>query len=99
MKRSGGSDCVTARLTAAALRDASRAAARKLVGLGVTKGTRVGFLCPNRIDWLPIAFGAVRIGAVLAPLSTLWKRDEIAYALAHGDVSTLVAVPRFLKHD
>ena len=93
------SDRVTARMTAAALRDASRAAASKLVGLGVTKGTRVGFLCPNRLEWLPIAFGALRIGAVLVPFSTLWKRDEIAYALAHGDVSTLVAVPRFLKHD
>lgn len=93
------SDHVTARMNGAALRDASRAAARKLVGLGVTKGTRVGFLCPNRLDWLPIAFGALRIGAVLVPLSTLWKRDEIAYALAHGDVATLIAVPRFLKHD
>lgn len=93
------SDRVTARLTATALRDASREAAARLVGLGVTKGTRVGFLCPNRLDWLPIAFGALRIGAVLVPLSTLWKRDEIAYALAHADVATLVAVPRFLKHD
>ncbi|MFN8641439.1 MAG: AMP-binding protein [Candidatus Binatia bacterium] len=90
---------VTARLTAEALRDASREAAARLVGLGVTKGARVGFLCPNRLDWLPIAFGVLRIGAVLVPLSTLWKRDEIAYALAHGDVSTLIAVPRFLKHD
>ncbi|MBX3023571.1 AMP-binding protein [bacterium] len=92
-------DRVTARLSATQLRDASRAAARALVGLGVTKGTRVGFLCPNRLDWLPIAFGALRIGAVLTPLSTLWKRDEIAYALAHADVVTLIAVPRFLKHD
>lgn len=90
---------VTARLTADALRDASREAAARLVGLGVTKGTRVGLLCPNRLDWLPIAFGALRIGAVLVPLSTLWKRDEIAYALAHADVAALVAVPRFLKHD
>ena len=90
---------VAGRLTATALRDASRGAARKLVGLGVTKGSRVGFLCPNRLDWLPIAFGALRLGAVLVPLSTLWKRDEIAYALAHADVSTLLAVPRFLKHD
>ncbi len=92
-------DRVTARLTAAALRNASRAAARKLVALGVTKGMHVGFLCPNRLDWLPIAFGILRIGAVLTPLSTLWKRDEIAYALAHGDVATLIAVPRFLRHD
>ncbi len=33
------------------------------------------------------------------PFSTLWKREEIAYALAHADVHVLLAVPRFLKHD
>ena len=79
-------DAVTARLTWAELRDASRVAARKLVGVGVGKGTRVGLLCSNRLEWLPIAFGALRIGAVLVPFSTLWKRDEIAYALTHADV-------------
>jgi acyl-CoA synthetase (AMP-forming)/AMP-acid ligase II len=75
---------VTARMTRAELRAASRVAAKKLVALGVGKGTRVGFLCPNRLDWLPIAFGALRIGAALVPFSTLWKREEIAYALSHG---------------
>src|ERR1700690_2923178 len=68
----------TARLTRGALRAASRVAARKLVGAGVTKGMRVGLLCPNRLEWLPLAFGALRLGAVLVPFSTLWKRDEIA---------------------
>jgi acyl-CoA synthetase (AMP-forming)/AMP-acid ligase II len=93
------SDRVTARLTRGELRAASRAAAKKLVAAGVTKGTRVGFLCPNRLEWLPLAFGALRIGAVLVPFSTLWKRDEIAYGLTHGDVALLVTVPSFLKHD
>src|SRR5262249_1898853 len=92
-------DRVTARMSRAALRAASRTAAKKLVQLGVGKGTRVGFLCPNRLEWLPIAFGALRIGAVLVPFSTLWKREEIAYALAHGDVQLLVTVSGFLKHD
>src|SRR5262245_35704925 len=92
-------DRVVARMTRGELRAASRLAAKKLVRLGVGKGTRVGFLCPNRLDWLPIAFGALRIGAVLVPFSTLWKREEIAYALVHADVHVLVAVPRFLKHD
>jgi len=92
-------DRVVARMTRAELRVASRDAAKKLVALGVGKGTRVGFLCPNRLDWLPIAFGALRIGAVLVPFSTLWKREELAYGLAHGDVQVLVMVPGFLKHD
>lgn len=90
---------VSVRQTWAQLRAESRVAARRLLALGVGKGTRLGFLCPNRPEWLPIAFGALRIGAVLVPFSTLWKRDEIAYALVHGDVHTLLLRPRFLKHD
>jgi fatty-acyl-CoA synthase len=90
---------VTTRLNRAELRAASRLAAKKLVSAGAGKGTRVGFLCSNRIEWLPFAFGALRIGAILVPFSTLWKRDEIAYALAHADVQLLVLLPSFLKHD
>jgi len=92
-------DTVTARMTWTELRAASRVAAKKLVAAGVTKGARVGFLCSNRIDWLPIAFGALRVGAILVPFSTLWKRDEIAYGLRHGDVELLIMLPGFLKHD
>ena len=90
---------VTARMAWAELCAASRVAAKKLVALGVGKGTRVGFLCSNRIEWLPIAFGALRIGAILVPFSTLWKRDEIAYGLTHGDAEILLTLPGFLKHD
>jgi fatty-acyl-CoA synthase len=92
-------DVVTSRLTWAALRAQSRTAAKRLIGIGITKGTRVGFLCSNRLEWLPIAFGILRLGAVLVPFSTLWKREEIAYGLVHGDVQTLVMRSRFLKHD
>jgi acyl-CoA synthetase (AMP-forming)/AMP-acid ligase II len=92
-------DTVSERATWAELRAASRLAARKLLGLGVGKGTRVGLLCPNRPEWLPIAFGALRLGGVLVPFSTLWKRDEIAYGLVHGDVQVLLARPAFLRRD
>jgi fatty-acyl-CoA synthase len=92
-------DTVSERRTWAALRDASRHAARKLLAIGVGKGTRVGLLCPNRPEWLPIAFGALRLGAILVPFSTLWKREEIAYGLRHGDVQLLLARAGFLKHD
>ncbi len=90
---------VTATMTWAELRAASRVAAATLVAAGVTRGMHVALLCPSRLEWLPLAFGVLRIGAVLVPMSTLWKRDELAYGLAHGDVATLVMVPRFLKHD
>jgi fatty-acyl-CoA synthase len=90
---------VTTRQSWVELRAASRLAAKRLVALGAGKGTRIGLLCPNRPEWLAVAFGALRIGAVLVPFSTLWKREEIAYALRHGDVQTLLLVAGFLKHD
>src|SRR5262249_36848909 len=53
----------------------------------------------SRPEWLPIAFGTARLGAILVPLSTLWTRDELAYALVHADVELLVMLPGFLRHD
>jgi fatty-acyl-CoA synthase len=90
---------VVQRLSWRQLRDRSREAARKLLRLGAAKGSRIGVLCSNRPEWLPIAFGVFRLGAVLVPLSTLWKRDEIAYGLTHADVEILISLPGFLSHD
>ncbi len=90
---------VTARMSFRQLVAESHAAAARLAAAGAGHGCRVGLLCSNRPEWLPIAFGAARIGAVLIPLSTLWKRDEITYALTHADVEMLVTLPGFLKHD
>ena len=92
-------DTVTARRTWAELRDESRVAAKKLLAAGVSKGTRVALLCSNRPEWLPVAFGVARLGGILVPLSTLWKRDELAYALTHADVELLLMLPGFLRHD
>ncbi|GIW41979.1 MAG: AMP-binding protein [Candidatus Binatia bacterium] len=90
---------VVRRLRYDELRAESLLFARRLLSLGVRKGTHVGFLCTNRTEWLPFAFGVFRLGAVLVPLSTLWKAGEIAYALGHADVEVLVLVSRFRRHD
>lgn len=89
---------VVTRLSWADLVAESRLAARKLIGLGACKGSRIALLCSNRADWLPLAFGILRTGAVLIPLSTLWTRDELAFALRHADVEILLTLPSFRKH-
>lgn len=66
-----------------------------LGGLGVSKGTHVGLLCTNRPEWIFYAFGAWSLGAVLVPLSTLWKTHELAFAIRHADVEVLIAMPAF----
>src|SRR5882672_2987900 len=90
---------VSVRLGWAELHAASRLAATRLRAAGAGQGTRVALLCSNRPEWLPVAFGAARLGAILVPLSTLWTRDELAYALVHADVELLVTLPGFLRHD
>jgi len=77
----------------------ARRLASALAGLGVGKGSRVGILMPNRPDWLRCAFGAWRLGAIVVPLNTLFRGPELQYALGHADVSVLITVARFLRHD
>jgi acyl-CoA synthetase (AMP-forming)/AMP-acid ligase II len=73
--------------------------ARGLAAHGVGRGSHVGLLLPNWPEWLAIAFGAWRCGAVLVPLNTLYRARELGHALAHAEVSFLVAARSFLRHD
>jgi fatty-acyl-CoA synthase len=73
--------------------------ARALAARGVGHGTHVGLLLPNWPEWLAIAFGVWRCGAVLVPLNTLYRPRELGHALAHAEVSVLVGTRAFLRHD
>lgn len=75
------------------------AVAAALAARGVAAGSRVGLLMPNWPEWLVLAFAVWRQGAVLVPLSTLYTPRELAHALHLAEVSTLVAVRAFLRHD
>lgn len=87
------------RATYGALRSASLAVARGLAARGVGRGTRVGLLVPNRLEWLASAFGVWRCGGILVPLSTLARPRELAHVLRSADVALLLSVRRFLRHD
>jgi fatty-acyl-CoA synthase len=54
---------------------------------------------PNWPEWLEVAFAVWRCGGLLVPLNTLYRPRELGYALRHADVSLLIAVRRFLRHD
>lgn len=89
----------TGALSFAQLSERANEIARGLAAVGAGKGTRVGILMPNRADWLAVAFAAWKLGAIVVPLNTLSRQPEIEHALRHADVTVLVAVPTFLKHD
>ena len=70
-----------------------------LVARGIGKGSRVGLLMENDPDWVAFAFAATGLGALLIPVSTFTKQDELIYQLRHSDVQHLFLSARFLKND
>jgi len=85
----------TARLSYAELDASSRELAAVFVQAGVGKGSRVGLIMPNGVDWVRIAIALTRIGAVLVPLSTLLTPSELAAQLRVAAVQFLVGVDEF----
>ena len=101
-ERFGDSDCVVTpdgRLTFAGLEERSRVLAARLVEEGVSKGSRVGILFPNGIEWVLTWAAAARLGAVTVPVNTFYKGPELGRFLRHADVQYLIGVSQFLQHD
>ena len=83
-------------------RDAERRSAvlaRQLLASGVGKGTRIGVLMPNSIDWVITFLAITRVGAVAVLLSTLYQRRELAWVIQHADLHALFMADGFLNHD
>lgn len=70
-----------------------------LVASGVAKGTRVGLLAPNGIDWAVLAFATMRTGAVLVPLSTLLRPPELHAQLLGAGIEHLLLAREFRGRD
>jgi acyl-CoA synthetase (AMP-forming)/AMP-acid ligase II len=87
------------RLSYADLDRRSARLAARLVRRGVGKGTIVGILLPNGVEWV-VAWAAVtRIGGVVAPINTFYKTAELAQVLRHADVRVLITCGAFGTHD
>jgi fatty-acyl-CoA synthase len=68
--------------------------ARGLIALGVRRGDKVALWLPNRPEWIEIAFAAIKIGAVLVPVNTRLRTDDVAYILEQSDAATLILAGR-----
>ncbi|MGO8862203.1 MAG: class I adenylate-forming enzyme family protein [Acidimicrobiales bacterium] len=73
--------------------------ARALLASGVGKGTRIGVLAPDGALWLTTFYAALRIGALVTPISTLATPPELAQIIRTSDAHVLIGVRRFLRHD
>jgi acyl-CoA synthetase (AMP-forming)/AMP-acid ligase II len=86
------------RVSYAELDTTTRDLAAAFIAAGVGKGTRVGLIMPNCVQWVQIAVALTRIGAVLVPLSTLLQAPELVAALRVASVQFLVTVQEFRGH-
>jgi len=73
--------------------------ARALLAIGAGKGTRIAILAPDGALWLTTFYAALRIGALVTPISTLTTPPELAHILRTSDAQILVGARRFLRRD
>ena len=73
--------------------------AKALLASGAGKGTRIGVLAPDGALLLTTFYAALRIGALVTPISTLATPPELAHILRTSDAQFLVAARRFLRTD
>jgi len=68
--------------------------ARGLLHLGIGPGEKVALWMVNRPEFLETTFAVVKIGAVLVPINTRLRTDDVAYILGQSDSTTLVIAER-----
>ena len=83
-----GDDIVT--LTYAATGRLAGHAAVTLHANGIGRGDRVLVVLPNCVEFFAVWFGAVKVGAVIVPISPDSSVDEIRYVIEHAGCSAVV---------
>jgi fatty-acyl-CoA synthase len=68
--------------------------ARGLLRLGIEPGERVALWMVNRPEFIHAAFAAMKLGAVLVPINTRFRTEDLAYVLGQSDASTLMITER-----
>lgn len=70
--------------------------ANSLLDLGMHKGDKACLILPNCPEFLYVWFALNKIGAVMAPINTRFKQEEIKYIINHAEAKTVFIAPDFL---
>ena len=71
------------------LRDKVDRLANALAGLGIKKGDRIAFLMLNSPEHIIALFAALKVGAVITPVSPVYVSSEIKHQLADSGAETI----------
>jgi len=73
--------------------------AAKLLKLGVAEGEAVAYQLPNRLEFVAITLGILRIGAICEPLMPIFRERELEFMLREAAVRVLIVPASFRGHD
>jgi fatty-acyl-CoA synthase len=82
------------RWTFAAISARVDAAAKGLIALGIEPGDKVALWMVNRPEWIDAMFAVMKIGAVLVPVNTRFRTEDMAYVLAQSDAAAVILAER-----
>ena len=75
------------------------ATAKGLMRMGVAKGDKVALWATNEPHWLTLMFATAKIGAILVPVNTSYRNEELLYLFEKSDSSVIFAGKGFRDHD
>lgn len=90
-----GQPLLDGKLTYRALNYAANRFGNALVKLGVKKGDRVALYLPNCPQYIIAFYGALRAGAVIAPINPIYTPRELEFNLKDSGAETIVAFSQF----
>ncbi len=90
-----GQPLLDAAMSYRALREAVNRFANALVQMGVKKGDRVAIYLPNSPQFAIAYFGALKVGAVIAPVNPIYTPRELEFILQDSGAETIVALSQF----
>jgi fatty-acyl-CoA synthase len=68
--------------------------ARGLLFLGIVPGDKVALWMVNRPEWIDAMFAIMKIGAVLVPVNTRFRTEDMAYILGQSDAAAVLLADR-----
>ena len=81
------------------LHDRVLRAAATLASAGVEAGDRIAIWLPNSPEWIEAGLAAAFLGAVVVPISTRLKADEVSYILNKARPAVVIGIGAFLGVD
>ena len=83
-------DGTTATLTFGDIEARSNRLAHLLAARGITRGDRLGFFLPNRVEFIDLFLACVKAGIIVVPINVLYREREISHILSDAEPTAVV---------